>query len=426
MKDTFNEIFDYVKTLDIIDTHEHLPYREELRNFNADILSEYLVHYFNRDLMSAGLSKDDFVKVCNTEIPIMERWELVEPYWEDARNTGYGRALDITVKELYDVDSINRNTIEEVNEKFKESLKIGQFNKVLKEKSKIVTSLLDHPQSLESDDKFFTKVYHMDHFVYPKGGYVISAVERESGMTVLSMDDFFEAIEKVIDNVMEKGVKVFKCALAYDRLMKFDRYTRHEAEEEFNHIYTKSNYYIDRDQQVYCVGKPFQDYAMHYFLKLANRRNLTVQFHMGLHEGNGNIISNSNPEHMSNLFLEYPNVNFDIFHIGYPYQHVLSALGKKFPNVFIDMCWAHIISPTACVNSLVEWLDVMPINKISAFGGDYGFVDAVYGHQYIARENVSKALAIKVNEGKFDIERAKHIAKKLFYDNPVRIFKLNL
>ena len=90
------------------------------------------------------------------------------------------------------------------------------------------------------------------------------------------------------------------------------------------------------------------------------------------------------------------------------------------------MCWAHIISPAASVNALYEWIDSVPFNKIIAFGGDYMIVDAVYGHQYLARVNVSKALAYKVEEGVFGVDEAKHIAKMLFFDNPKRIFKLNI
>jgi hypothetical protein len=75
------------------------------------------------------------------------------------------------------------------------------------------------------------------------------------------------------------------------------------------------------------------------------------------------------------------------------------------------------------VSALAEYLDAVPFNKISAFGGDYLFVDGVYGHQQIARENVSKALALKVDEGIFDLDRAKEIARCLFYENPLKIFK---
>jgi hypothetical protein len=90
------------------------------------------------------------------------------------------------------------------------------------------------------------------------------------------------------------------------------------------------------------------------------------------------------------------------------------------------MCWAHIISPNASVNALLEWLDTVPYNKISAFGGDYLFVEGVYGHLVLARENISRALALKVTEGLFSVEEAKKIAKLLFFDNPNRIFKLDL
>ena len=97
-----------------------------------------------------------------------------------------------------------------------------------------------------------------------------------------------------------------------------------------------------------------------------------------------------------------------------------------FTNVLIAMCWAHIISPTASVRALEEWIDSVPVNKICAFGGDYGFVDAVYGHQAMARENVSRALATRVGEGVLDVDGACEIARRLFIDNPVALFGLEL
>ena len=132
----------------------------------------------------------------------------------------------------------------------------------------------------------------------------------------------------------------------------------------------------------------------------------------------------SNPELLLNLFLEYPDVKFDIFHISYPYQHSLTALAKNFPNVYKDMRWAHIISPNASVNSLLEWFDTVPINKISTFGGDYMLLDGVYGHLTIAKENVARVLSLKTEQGLFDIDNAKDIAKMLFYDNPLKLFNL--
>jgi hypothetical protein len=88
------------------------------------------------------------------------------------------------------------------------------------------------------------------------------------------------------------------------------------------------------------------------------------------------------------------------------------------------MCWGHIISPEAARRALVEWLDAVPANKISAFGGDYCFIDGVYGHQYLARRNVACSLAQKVADDTIDLERAKEIATWLFVENPKRILGL--
>ena len=52
-----------------------------------------------------------------------------------------------------------------------------------------------------------------------------------------------------------------------------------------------------------------------------------------------------------------------------------------------------------------EWIDTVPINKISAFGGDFCTIDGVYEHPFLARENVSRALALKVEQGLFDCEK---------------------
>jgi len=421
MKETFESILAYVKELEIIDTHEHLPYRETARDQDTDILKEYLIHYFNRDLVSAGLGEEGYRQVTDTKLPLMERWEKVEPFWEAARHTGYGRSLDIAVKALYGIDGIRRSTIEEANAAFMESLKPGHFHKVLKEKSKIKVSLLDN--HLDCDPRFFRTVYRLDTFIYPKTDWDIKRIEGEAGIRICSFEDWLEACEILLEKALNKGAVALKSGLAYQRSLRYDRVTRQDAEEEFLEVFKAKNF-PDWEGQVFSLGKKFQDYMMHFILRMANKRNLTFQFHTGLQEGNGNYISHSDPSLLTNLFLEYPDVDFDIFHIGYPYQHVLSALAKNFPNVYIDMCWAHIISPTASVNALVEWIDSVPMNKISAFGGDYCFVDGVYGHQYLARLNVSKALAIKVEEGLFDEERAKEIAKMLFYENPYRIFKL--
>lgn len=424
MGDVRAELLDYIMHLEIVDTHEHLPPTEEAREQDTDILKEYLTHYYNRDLISAGLKRDAFLKARDNRLPIIQRWEIVEPFWESCRDTGYGRALDFTVRGLYGIAGINRSTIEQLNELFLKTLTPGHFKKVLKEKSLISTSLLID-KDLVCDQFFFKSVYPLDTIIFPKDINDIRQVEQDTGIRICAIDDWFEACESLLNRALEKGAVAFKNALAYQRTLHYERVTRNEAEEDFNDVF-RIKHFPDWEKAVFQVGKKFQDYMMHYILRLANRKNLTIQFHTGLHEGNGNLIYHSDPALLSNLFLEYPEVNFDLFHMGYPYQQTLSVLAKNFANVYIDMCWAHIVSPTASVNALIEWLDAVPINKISAFGGDYNFVDAVYGHQYLARLDVCKALVTKIEDGVFDLDRAKYIAEMIFYKNPVRLFRLSV
>lgn len=91
----------YLNSIPIYDTHEHLVPCEAAREKETDILREYLRHYMASSVISAGLSQKDFLYVRDASKPLMERWNMVEPYWEYNRHTGYGQAVDISVKKLY-------------------------------------------------------------------------------------------------------------------------------------------------------------------------------------------------------------------------------------------------------------------------------------------------------------------------------------
>ena len=428
------ELNKYIFTLPIIDTHEHLPSMEEVRDRDTDVLKEYLSHYYNRDLISAGLPTRDYQTIIEKKIPILEKWNLVEPYWQVSRYTGYGRCLDIAVRDLYGISEICGKTIERLNEEFLKTLNPGHFRRVLKERCRIEKSLLCVEtleeeydplieRSIHCDRELFVPVYIVNPLIHPESWTDIERIERESGIRITSFSRWLEAVEANVNRAVQEGSSILKNSLAYVRSLHYERATRAEAEEGFNRVFD-TKYFPVWHQRPIITSKAFQDYMFHFILDIANEKQLVLQIHTGIQEGNGNHLANSNPEALTNLFIRYPDVEFDIFHIGYPYEHVLTVLAKNFPNVTIDMCWSHIVSPNASVQALIEWVDTVPLNKISAFGGDLLFVDGVYGHQYLARQDVAKALAQKIDEGLFDIEKAGKIANMLLYDNPKRIFRL--
>lgn len=419
-RDDHDELAGYIGELQILDSHEHLP-NERDRPAEADLLAEWLTHYFSCDLVSAGLSDDGLARARDSRVDLMARWDLVEPYWEAARTTGYGRSLDLAARGLYGVDGVRRQTLGRLNEAFVAArARGGHYRYVLKEKGRIALSLVD--SNLECDREFFATAVRLDHFIMPTHRCEIRNQGRGVGVQVHSLEDWEEALRRQLGRAFDQGAVVVKHGLAYMRSLLYEKTTRAEAEREFQEFFRAEH--APEWRPPLKAGRALQSHMMHALLRLADQQGLTVQVHTGLQEGNGNVIADANPVNLTNGFLEYENVTFDLFHMGYPYTQELSNLAKNFRNVTIDMCWGHIISPEAARRALVEWLDAVPANKIIGFGGDYCFVDGVYGHQHLARQNIAAALATKVADGSFDLERAKEIARWLLVDNPTRILRL--
>ena len=420
MAKVFDALRDYVFDLDIIDTHEHVPGREAARDMRTDVLAEYLAHYFSCDLVSAGLEPAQLQAARDASKPLAKRWALVEPFWDAARNTGYGRALDLAARDLYGFPRIDRKTIGPLAEAFAAARAAGRtYEDVLKTRSRIRLSILD--SDLDCDPRFFRSTLRLDDFVTVATREALANLARAAGVDALhSLDDLEDACEKVLDQGLARGIVCLKSGLAYCRTLRYPKTPRADADADFTAIFA--------EQSFTPPTRPFSgalaNYMMHHVCRLADARALPFQFHTGIQEGNGNYVYHSDPALLTDLFLEYPNVRFDCFHIGYPYQQTLAVLAKNFRNVFIDFSWAHIISPAASVAALVEYLDSVPANKISGFGGDYCFVDGIYGHQFLAREDVARALAIRVDQGACDLDEARRLAKMILHDNPIAIFRL--
>lgn len=81
------DLLDYIRSLEIIDTHEHLPC-EYKRPSDTDVLSEWLRHYFSSDLISAGLSDRDLALARDSGKSLKMRWKLIERFWNVCRNAG--------------------------------------------------------------------------------------------------------------------------------------------------------------------------------------------------------------------------------------------------------------------------------------------------------------------------------------------------
>lgn len=415
MNTTYEHLMEKANTMQIIDTHEHLQPNKNYNFASPDILCDYFSHYITSDLRAAGMPEADICetidglgKICDYEIDIKERFKILEPYLEFVKNTSYYRSLTITTSKLYNISDITIDTIEELNEKFKTLNKKDNYRHyIMKELCNIKISINDcWNDDLKSvTTELFTPVWHPDSYI-----------RVESKFDCATLDEYCEKYKNHFLKQINDDMRALKCALAYSRTLYFEDVDYKTASELFVKCDPKS------EEE---VPKKLQDYMMHYVLKLAHENNFVIQIHTGLQEGMSNDIENSNPMLLKNLFGKFSNLTFDLFHIGYPYNREIITLAKYYPNVYIDMCWAHIISPYASREFLNEALDVLPYNKIFGFGGDYLFYEGVYGHLTIAKQNICEVLANKVDRKEISLELSEKILKAILHDNAARIFKIH-
>ena len=155
--------------------------------------------------------------------------------------------------------------------------------------------------------------------------------------------------------------------------------------------------------------------------ELARRRQLTVAVHSGVWDD----FRDSQPTHLIPVAARYPDVAFDLFHLGAPYVREAVMIGKMFANVSLNLCWNAVMSPELTAQMLDECLDLIPVNRLILFGGDYNLpVEKVYGHLIMAKEIAARVLAKRIRRAEMDRAEALRIANLWFHDNAASIYRL--
>jgi hypothetical protein len=411
--------------IETVNTHEHIVPEPERLARRVDFFS-LARHYFFSDITSAGLAGDALKLVSDADAPLADRWRAYEPYWKAARLTGYGQALRITVRDIYGVDEISGKTLERINAAMRERNKPGLYRYVLKERSRIRFSVVDdywNAGAVRPDPEFFVLAHKFDRFVQPWAPEDLRRLEQVTGLSITTLAGLKQALQKNFQQCLDAGMVTVKTTLAYDRELHFREVSEADAARDFERMARGGETLPEGFRRK--LIRPFrnmEDHMFHEVLRLADAAGIPIQIHTGIHAGNGNFIANTNPALLTNLFFLYPKLKFDLFHISYPYEGELSVLAKHFPNVYVDFCWAHIVTPAGARRALDEMLEMIPANKISGFGGDYQYPELSYGHLQIARRNIAQVLAAKTEAGFCNEEEALEIGRMLMHDNPASLF----
>ena len=419
------DLLQAIEEIPLVNTHEHIIPEEERTSSRIDFFT-LAGHYAINDVISAGLAAKELALVRDPEAPPLRRWQAFEPFWQAARLTGYGQALRIAIRDIYEVERISATTLPEINRRIAERNTAGLYEDLLIRRSNIAYSVLDdywNAAPVRPDPRFFVYARKFDRFVAPQSAGEVQELEQLTDVSITGLADLERAMETSFEQSLEAGMVTVKSTLAYNREIHYTEASAQAAEANLQSLLDSRRAvpagFRSRVERLY---RQMEDHMFHHLMRLAEAHDVPVQIHTGLHAGNGNFIENSKPTHLTNLFFLYPQVKFDLFHMSYPYQGEAAAIAKVFPNVHIDLCWAHIISPRATRRALHEMLETVPANKIFGYGGDYRYPELSYAHARIARRNLTQVLAEKVEERFCTESESLELAQMILHDNPDAMF----
>lgn len=395
--------------IETVDAHEHLPPEHVRTSAKVDVFTLF-AHYTRTDLITAGMKPQDYERMLNPDLPLDLRWELLAPHLENIRHGSYARAAFIAAREIYGFDEISRHTCEGITAAMREANKPGIYKRILREKCNIRVALTQANRT-DYDLDLLVPLIPLDTYA---GIYSWEQVTRNAeslNMKVNSLDDYVGVMREGIARWKKQGVVGLKMTS-----QAFSPPNRKDAVECFERI---------RSGATDNLGhiNPLWTFLMNKMLDICATEELTLAVHTGV----WGDFRTLDPTHMIPVITAHPNTRFDVYHAGIPYVREAGLMGKNFPNVWLNLCWCHIVSPRMTCSLLDEWVDLVPVNKIIAFGGDYGApVEKVYGHLVMARENIARVLGGRIEDGLMTEEEAVAVARKWFLENPRELYRLGI
>ena len=138
MNKKFEKIFEKILETRFIDTHEHFIDETERLNclkpfIQCDDWTTIFGLYSKFDFISAGMPERDVDLFSSSDIHPIDKWKIMEPYWQKVKYTGYGQVIQNTINELYDIPQLAQENIPELEEKYQAYKKKGFYKETLKE-----------------------------------------------------------------------------------------------------------------------------------------------------------------------------------------------------------------------------------------------------------------------------------------------------
>ena len=279
------------------------------------------------------------------------------------------------------------------------------------------------PFNCELNENYYALVFHINPLVMEASnkpepgkdkGNIYKQAESE-GFEIKNLDDYLKYCDHLFSKNIEHNAVCVKNSMAYSRSLDYEDVPYDEA----SILYTRP-----ASSLTPVEAKKLQDFMFHWVIQKSIENELPIQIHTGYLAGNGNVLDNGKPIKLNNLFLKYREAKFVLFHGGFPWTGEYAALGKMFPNVYLDLVWLPQISREEAVSALEVMLDCMPYNKFF-WGGDCALIEESTGSLEFGKDVLAEVLSNRIARGLLTEEVAIDIARRMFRENAIETFQLN-
>ena len=431
------DVADFVMSCPLFSHHDHHIDFQEFERIRDSIDFRDLLGYATADLITAAgpRSRDAPQEGAGSESWVIENWPAI-------RTTGYGRAVDLGCRELFDMQ-FSPEHFAEITQELRRTVSGKTAHEVydyfVRDRAANRWVIQDgnfHPGrersvGLDTHPNYYRFAMRQDGLLSISDQGPIDALQRATGIEILDLVDLVDAMNASIDVFMSSGkLAAIKTGMAYRRNIAVSDPTFNDAERVFKVIRDRKSAYGGVQQNSAAVNaaeaRPLADYLFHRLIQRANDEDLPVQIHTGYLAGHWGALAGTRALDLLPVFDRYRRVRFDIFHASWPWTSELGAIAKNYPNVYPDMCWMWTMNPVQSERTLSEWLDCVPFTKIFGYGADTNHPWCNVGYSIQARMGTARVLENKVRAGHFSPSTAREVAAAIMLENGERFYNITI
>ena len=444
-------LLEQLAALPVVDAHEHLHTEERRVARRVDIFLLFY-QYLAAQYIAAGMPPEQCQKLEREDVALDEKWAILSPFLDFVRDNAVARPPFEALKHYFGEEDLTAGNYERLTEQMRAHNQPGLFERCLREDCHIVAVLNQNRTMWQTD--LFKPILFENRFIggpgregfqavmaeaadpdrwalcedalaavgahrgAPDGGGRTASVPDGGGRTASAplpgtLNGFIEAMGALLERRREEGmVGVKSIGFAHTRVERTQALAAYQ--------YMRAGHATGEDLAALL------SYLRDQMWEACGRLGLVAVVHTGVWAGNYADHTTIRPTNVLPMALAHRDTRFDLFHAGTPWPADAGMVARASHNIWLNLCWSHLISPVQYAQALDLWLDYVPSNRISGFGGDYWWnVENVYGALRQAQEALAGMLARRIQQGSCNEARALQLAQRWLHDNPRELYGLD-